>query len=189
MRSSSVFKIFTVVFLTGMLSACGFHLRGSYSVPQELSQLSFSSNDEYSVLTRYVKAQLQLNKISIVPPAKDIPHLRLIKETVSSRTLSLYQNSRVAEKELTYVVHYSVTLPNLGVQNFTTKVNRNYMDNPLAALAKSVERDVIVDEMRTRAARQMMRQLSRIRATYESKAAQQEEKQQQNLNIKTKIVQ
>ncbi|NMU71539.1 luciferase, partial [Vibrio parahaemolyticus] len=77
-------------------------------------------------------------------------------------------NSRAAEKELTYVVKYSVTIPGYGSKNFTTTVNRNYLDNPLTALAKSVERDVIEDEMRLQAAKQMMRQLGRIRAEYEA---------------------
>ncbi|HDY7731764.1 TPA: luciferase, partial [Vibrio vulnificus] len=52
-------------------------------------------------------------------------------------------------------------------QSFQTTVNRNYLDNPLTALAKSVEREVIEDEMRNQAASQMMRQLGRLRAEYE----------------------
>ncbi|MDF5399237.1 LPS assembly lipoprotein LptE, partial [Vibrio parahaemolyticus] len=92
----------------------------------------------------------------------------LTEATIDERTLSLYQNSRAAEKELTYVVKYRVTIPGYGSKNFTTTVNRNYLDNPLTALAKSVERDVIEDEMRLQAAKQMMRQLGRIRAEYEA---------------------
>ncbi|MFA0252535.1 LPS assembly lipoprotein LptE, partial [Vibrio sp. 10N.261.45.A4] len=38
-----------------------------------------------------------------------------------------------------------------------------YLDNPLTALAKSVERDMIEDEMRKQAARQIIRQLARLR--------------------------
>ena len=58
-------------------------------------------------------------------------------------------------------------IPGFGAIDFTTTVNRNYLDNPLTALAKSVERDVIEDEMRQQAAGQMMRQLGRVRAEYE----------------------
>lgn len=90
-----------------------------------------------------------------------------MEETLTERTLSLYQNSRAAEKELTYVVKYKVTLPDVGSKDFTTTVNRNFLDNPLTALAKSVERDVIEDEMRAQAASQMMRQLGRLRAEFD----------------------
>ncbi|MDF5507240.1 LPS assembly lipoprotein LptE, partial [Vibrio parahaemolyticus] len=137
-------------------------------VPEELHTMSFSSYDEYSELTRYVRSQLELNKVELVQPSSTVPNLHLTEATIDERTLSLYQNSRAAEKELTYVVKYRVTIPGYGSKNFTTTVNRNYLDNPLTALAKSVERDVIEDEMRLQAAKQMMRQLGRIRAEYEA---------------------
>lgn len=167
MRFFSLIKLPVVLVLAGLLSACGFHLRGEYSVPEELHTMSFTSYDEYSPLTRYIRAQLELNKVDLVKPSSNTPNLHLSEATIDERTLSLYQNSRAAEKELTYVVKYRVTLPGFGAKDFMTTVNRNYLDNPLTALAKSVERDVIEDEMRQQAAGQMMRQLGRVRAEYE----------------------
>ncbi|WP_440879231.1 LPS-assembly lipoprotein LptE [Vibrio natriegens] len=168
MRFFSLIKLPVVLVLAGLLSACGFHLRGEYSVPEELHTMSFTSYDEYNQLTRYVKSQLTLNKVELVQPSSNVPNLHLIETSLEERTLSLYQNSRAAEKELTYVVQYRVTIPGYGTKNYTTTVNRNYLDNPLTALAKSVERDVIKDEMHLQAAKQMMRQLGRVRAEYES---------------------
>ncbi len=168
MRFISLIKLPLVLVLAGALSACGFHLRDEYSVPEELHTISFTSYDEYSQLTRYVRSQLKLNKVGLVQPSSNVPNLHLIGDTLDERTLSLYQNSRAAEKELTYVVHYRVTIPEHGSKQYTTTVNRNYLDNPLTALAKSVERDVIEDEMHLQAAKQMMRQLGRVRAEYES---------------------
>jgi len=167
MRFFSLIKLPVVLLLAGLLSACGFHLRGEYSVPEELHAMSFTSYDEYSPLTRYIRAQLDLNKVDLMPPSSNTPNLHLSEATIDERTLSLYQNSRVAEKELTYVVKYRVTLPDFGAKDFTTTVTRNYLDNPLTALAKSVERDVIEDEMRQQAASQIMRQLGRVKAEYE----------------------
>ncbi|MBR9787856.1 MAG: luciferase [Vibrionaceae bacterium] len=168
MRFFSLIKLPVVLVLAGLLSACGFHLRGEYSVPEELHTMSFTSYDEYNQLTRYVKSQLTLNKVELVQPSSSVPNLHLIEASLEERTLSLYQNSRAAEKELTYVVQYRVTIPDYGAKNYTTTVNRNYLDNPLTALAKSVERDVIKDEMHSQAAKQMMRQLGQVRAEYES---------------------
>ncbi|AUI85527.1 luciferase [Vibrio azureus] len=167
MRSFSLFQRFVILALAGLLSACGFHLRGDYDVPEQLHEISFSSYDQYSALTRNVLAQLKLNKVTLLPASSNIPKLHLTSSNMSERTLSLYPNSSAAEKELTYIVKYQVTLPGLGVQHFTTTVSRNYLDNPLAALAKSVEREVIEEEMRKQAAQQMMRQLGRIGADYE----------------------
>lgn len=156
-------KTSLVVLLASLVSACGFHLRGEYTIPQELERLSLTSFDQYSELTREVNKQLNLNNINLVSPSNTTPNIHLIGESINERTLSLYQNSQAAEKELTYKVSYRVTLPNIGSETLFTTVNRNYLDNPLTALAKSVERDVIEGEMRTQAATQIIRQLARIR--------------------------
>ncbi len=175
MRFFSLIKLPVVLVLAGALSACGFHLRDEYSVPEELHSMSFTSYDEYNQLTRYVRSQLTLNKVALVQPSSNVPNLHLVGSTLDERTLSLYQNSRAAEKELTYVVRYRVTIPDHGTKSYTTTVNRNYLDNPLTALAKSVERDVIEDEMHLQAAKQIMRQLGRVRAEYESSVTNQTE--------------
>lgn len=147
-----------------MTSACGFHLRGDYLLPEELHEISLSTFDQYSDLTRNVQKQLRMNGIRQVAPTALTPSLNLISESIGERTLSLYQNSRAAEKELTYNVKYSVLIPNHDIKTYTTTVNRNYLDNPLTALAKSVERDMIEDEMRTQASEQILRQMARLKA-------------------------
>lgn len=153
-----------LLIIVSVLSACGFHLRGNYLVPEEISKLSLTSFDQYSQLTRNIDAQLRLNDIEVLPPSETIPNLHLISESVGERTLSLYQNSRAAEKELTYRTSFRVTIPEVGTKTYSTTVTRNYLDNPRTALAKSVERDLIEDEMRDQAAIQIMRQMARIKA-------------------------
>ncbi|CAH8192208.1 LPS assembly lipoprotein LptE [Vibrio aestuarianus] len=161
---SSSLKLISVLALTTLLSACGFHLRGDYSVPEELHRMSLTSYDQYSTFTRMVKNQLRVTEIELVSPAKDVPNLHLLSEGVGERTLSLYQNTRAAEKELTFNASYRVTVPDVGTKVFSTSVTRSYLDNPLTALAKSVERDMIEDEMRKVAASQILRQMARLKA-------------------------
>ena len=162
--SLSSFKVTVIVLTASLLSACGFHLRGDYSVPEELNKISVSSYDQYSTFTRMVKGQLRMNDVDIVPPSNVTPNLHLISEAISERTLSLYQNTRAAEKELTFNASYRVTIPDLGEKTFSTSVTRSYLDNPLTALAKSEERDMIEDEMRKLAATQLLRQMARLKA-------------------------
>ncbi len=167
-KYSALLKLSLVFLSATLLSACGFHLRGEYDVPEELSQLSITSYDQYSSLTRVVTRQLRMNEIQIVPPAANIPNIHLTSEGTSERTLSLYQTTRAAEKELTLRVAYRVTIPEIGEKTFTTSVTRSYLDNPLTALAKSVERDLMEDEMRKLAATQIVRQMARLKAKIES---------------------
>ncbi|WP_038175487.1 LPS assembly lipoprotein LptE [Vibrio pacinii] len=161
-------KMTTLVLAASLLSACGFHLRGDYSVPDELETMSLTSYDQYSSFTRMMKGQLRMSEIEVVPPAANVPNLHLISEGVGERTLSLYQNTRAAEKELTFRASYRVTLPELGARTFSTSVTRSYLDNPLTALAKSVERDMIEDEMRKLASAQIIRQMARLKADIEA---------------------
>ncbi|ARP37507.1 LPS assembly lipoprotein LptE [Vibrio syngnathi] len=167
MRLNSLYslKVTIVVLTVSLLSACGFHLRGDYSVPEELNKISVTSYDQYSTFTRMMKSQLRMNDVEIVPAAENIPNLHIISEGVGERTLSLYQNTRAAEKELTLNASYRVTIPELGDKTFSTSVTRSYLDNPLTALAKSVERDMIEDEMRKLATSQILRQMARLKAT------------------------
>ncbi|MGD8112456.1 LPS assembly lipoprotein LptE [Vibrio sp. TRT 21S02] len=179
--SISSLKLASVVLAASMLTACGFHLRGDYSIPEELDNLSVTSYDQYSDFTRMVKAQLRINDINIVPPSSNTPSLHLLGEGVGERTLSLYQNTRAAEKELTFRASYRVTIPELGTKTFSTSVTRSYLDNPLTALAKSVERDMIEDEMRKLAATQIIRQMARLKADITANEMQQAELEQQQI--------
>lgn len=165
---SSFLKLSLVFLSATLLSACGFHLRGDYDVPDELSKLSITSYDQYSSFTRIVTRQLRMNEIEIVQPADDVPNVHLISEGTGERTLSLYQTTRAAEIELTFVASYRVTIPELGTKTFSTSVTRSYLDNPLTALAKSVERDMIEGEMRKLAATQIVRQMGRLKASIQA---------------------
>lgn len=161
---SSFLKLSLVFLSATLLSACGFHLRGDYDVPDELSKLSITSYDQYSSFTRIVTRQLRMNEIEIVQPADDVPNVHLISEGISERTLSLYQTTRAAEKELTFLASYRVTVPDIGTKTFST----SYLDNSLTALAKSVERDMIEGEMRKLAATQIVRQMGRLKASIQA---------------------
>ncbi|MDC5819699.1 LPS assembly lipoprotein LptE [Vibrio europaeus] len=181
--SFSSVKLTSVVLMASLLSACGFHLRGDYSVPEELKTISLTSYDQYSSFTRMMKGQLRLSEIDIVPPSDSTPNLHLLSEGVGERTLSLYQNTRAAEKELTFRASYRVTVPELGSKTFSTSVTRSYLDNPLTALAKSVERDMIEDEMRKLAASQIIRQMGRLKANIEAGTMLSEEEQESLLKV------
>lgn len=160
----SFIKIVSVILSASLLSACGFHLRGDYSIPEELGTLSLTSYDQYSTFTRMMKSQLRTNEVNVVPPSEDVPNLHIIGEGVGERNLSLYQNTTAAEKELTFTATYRVTIPDVGDKTFSTSVSRSYLENPLTALAKSVERDMIEDEMRQFATGQIIRQMARLRS-------------------------
>lgn len=166
-------KATIVALVVSTLSACGFHLRSEYTIPEEIKKISVTSYDQYSAITRLVKEQLRLSRIDIVPPSADIPNLYIEEEHIRDRTLSLYQNTSAAEKEIIYTVTYWVTLPEIGSKPFKATIARSYLDNPLSALAKTAERHLLENEMRALSAQQIIRQMARLKTEIEEHEAEQ----------------
>ncbi len=144
-----------------VVAGCGFHLRGTTQIPHELRTLLLESSDPYGPLTRAVRQQLRLNKVHISDDSgrQDLPSLRIISSTQRQNTVSLFQDGKTAEYQLQLDVQAQVLIPGQDIWPLHIIVYRSFFDNPLAALAKSAEGDIIGQEMREQAARQLVRQL------------------------------
>ena len=150
-----------LTFLLFTLSSCGFHLRGDYLIAPELQTLSIRSTDRFGELTRVVKRHLIQHNINIVKESTpDIAQLVIVKDTLDRRTLSVFPNGQVAEYELTYTVHYQILIKDKAPQSFKFEVNRDYQDDPDAALAKSRELSLMLREMRQEAADRILRNMA-----------------------------
>lgn len=152
----SIKALFIVASITA-LSACGWHFQNGTLIPQELRTLTFESPDPYSEMSVAMRNQLQANNIQLVnSTTQGIPVLRINKFRTNDEVASVFKRGREAEKVLMLEVEASIRLANGESHPITAKVNRTFFDNSRAALAKSAEREVIWNDMREQAARQLI---------------------------------
>lgn len=146
------------------MQGCGFQLRGDYVLSPQLQNIYISSADTHGELTRLVKQHLVFNKINITPKiSKNTPELRLLKDTLKRRTLSVFPNGQVAEYELILSANYQLIFNNKNIKTFEIQIDRDYQDDPNLALAKSRELTLMLSEMRQEAADKILRNLASLK--------------------------
>ena len=155
--------VISILLITSVLSGCGFQLRGNYLLAPELKTLYISSVDIHGELTRTVKQHLKLNQVNVLAsPQQDKPELRILKDKLNRRTLSVFANGQVAEYELIYTVNYQLVFAGQAPRDFSFDLYRDYQDDPDIALAKSRELSLMLKEMRRSAADRILRDMASI---------------------------
>jgi LPS-assembly lipoprotein len=166
---SNALKLGALVVLIVSISACGFKLRGSQALPENLTQVLINAPLQYSPLSRALQKRLPVYQLrGLINPQASMDELEeqktvkveLQPEQFERRLLSVFTSGQVAEYELVYTVKYTVTFPNaLPIQN-TLTVSREYQDDPDQILAKSRELNLVLTELRNESADRLIRLLS-----------------------------
>lgn len=143
--------------LMATLVGCGFQLRGDYQLPKSLDSIALHSNVSKELASQ-MQQRLVHSGISISESGSSY-QLTLLSDKLERRTLSLFESGQVAEYELLYQVNYQLLKDNQLLLEKTAEVARDYQDDPNFALAKTREREMLVNEMRAEASRIILQQI------------------------------
>lgn len=150
-----MFKKLFVIFSI-FLTACSWHFRNNEMLPEELRVIHFQTADPHSEVARALRTQLIQNDVKLVPASTKISTLRLNSARTESRVASVFKHAREAEKILSLTLSATVTVPNKGNYPLEVKLHRTFFDDSRAALAKSSEREMIMQQMYEQASHQLI---------------------------------
>jgi len=158
-------RLIVLVALSVLLTACGFQLRGAYTLPYESLYLAVP---EYSLIGVGMKRAIRATTTRLADSAKDAQATFIpAGEARTTEVLSLSGSGRVREKRLRYRYSYRIVdakgldlvLP--GAVELTRDLS--YADSDV--LAKTQEEDLLWRDMESDLVQQLMRRLATARPT------------------------
>ena len=154
-------NISLLLVVAGLLAACGFQLRGSYSLPFATISLSLAPTSEmYSALRRTIEASSAARVV--VDPAQAEAILTVLSDTTDKSILSLNASGRVREFQL--VRSFSFKLANARNVDFILpaqiSIRREITYSDDLVLSKESEEALIRRDMQNDLVQQIMRRLT-----------------------------
>lgn len=152
--------------LAAMLSACGFHLRGAFELPDEMSLVFLSAKNHNSELLLDIKRVLKTNGSVVVTDATTAKaRLKIKSEKQTQRVISVDSHGRASEYELKFDVIYSLSTMSeseqtmIRIKDRKVTLIRDYLYDSAAVLGTSREKSVLIRDMQRDAARLIMLQI------------------------------
>jgi LPS-assembly lipoprotein len=131
------------------LTACGFRLAGSESLPAVMARPYLSLKDPYTDFSREFEHQLKSSGATLQPTAAGATaSVEITKDLVQQRTLAVSAKNIPTEYELTYTITFSVhggEKELLAPQ--TISLSKDFSYDETLQLAKENEADILRQQM------------------------------------------
>jgi LPS-assembly lipoprotein len=150
-----------IVALALLISACGFHLRGAYSLPFDTLYINQPESSELrAVIKRNIEASTQ-TRITDVPTEAQAT-LKIVSDAPLKKILSLNSAGRVREFQLTRTFVFAVT-NNAGGEYLPQSsiiISREMTFDDSAVLSKEAEEVLLWRDIQNDLVQQLLRRLA-----------------------------
>lgn len=146
-----------------LLASCGFQLQGRQVMPGSLSTLQLEAVDDQSDFTRALRKSLKASGARLVQTGPDAAVLRITRDELTERVLSVDARNIPTDFELTYAVEVSVRSGAgelLPPQPF--ELTRTMSFDERRNLAKEREKEILREALARDMASVVTRRLSRL---------------------------
>ncbi len=137
-----------------MLTACGFHPRGSFVLPEQIRAMTVSIVDPNSPLGDGLRTSLRRSGVDVVDTASadntDTAALKVLAETWALRPLSVDALVAVREYETRYTVQFEVNAADGKklLEPQTIELSRDYVYDVNESFGNPGEQEIIQEELR-----------------------------------------
>lgn len=156
-------RMFWLSLLMLALSACGFHLRGQYTLPPQLNPISVQTS--VTTIERDLVAGIQ--RMGGTVAANAPLRLHITSERINRQTTTIDSRAKAAEYtlfyEVDYQLHHASGIPAEPERNI--RLRRTYQFDNTRIVGKSEEESTLVDDLRQQAVSQILARLSRVKSS------------------------
>jgi len=158
-------RIALIILLTaGLLSGCGFHLRGTIVLPDSLRSAAISSTD--LKLKDILTERLESNNVAVVSnPTAESASIRISSATFTREVKTIDERGKATGYVLILKVNYQVVggKGKVLIKPSVSSARRDYNFDPAQLLSATREEELLRDEMRADAAQGILSKMARIR--------------------------
>jgi LPS-assembly lipoprotein len=160
-RSSRILSALLGAAAVMALSGCGWRLRGEIQVPPQLQESCLVGVAPYSDLGSELRSTLNRAGAKVVECTVAKAQLRIAKNDLRKRVVSVDSAGRASEYELMYEVSFSVVDNNgeVLVPSQSVQLTRSFSYDPNNVLAKGEEEKNIRQDLVRFAVRQIMQRI------------------------------
>ncbi|KXU38892.1 hypothetical protein AXE65_11290 [Ventosimonas gracilis] len=154
-------KKYALLCVIGLLSACGFHLRGMDASQFAISEIAIEARNRYGQTAKQLQEALQKRQVEVRAGA--FPTLVLVEEKQSSRALGRGGSAQTNEIELLLELDWQLLGKNrLLLSEDSLQVRRIYLQDDNNIAAGSGEQDQLEVEMRRELIEQLLLRLQAL---------------------------